>query len=368
MDTIVSDAVAFARTITALTEAAEAQVRDHLPQMLQSIADDLRVDQSQMASVAKSRGMAAAAELYSEADGHGLQRAQVGVSINQLVAEYRALRASVLRLWSEHSEPGKDTIRDIGRFNESIDQAIAESVRAFATETEMRRQFFLAALGHDLRGPLHAVVLSAQAVEIKAPPGLSAYTRVLSRSAARMSTLLESLLDFNIVGLGGRMTLKRSTVDLQSECEEEMEILQAALPKTTLQLRTSGDCWGEFDASRIREALSNLVTNAARHGVTSTPVVVKVHGSKDAVQVVVTNAIEDRIPSSELALLFEPTRRRAAQAKTGERSHLGLGLFITREIAKSHGGDATALCHDDKISFTILLPKGGQVALKETAQ
>lgn len=355
---ILGDAVVFARTLTVLTEADEGQIRDHIPEMLQNIVDDLRRSQSEIASIAKSQGRAAAADIRSQADTHGLQRARAGLSIDQLLAEYRALRSSVLRLWGEELIPDQDAFRDIGRFNEAIDQAIAESVRAFASETEFRRQLFLAGLGHDLRGPLQAIGLTASAIAYKGPPSIHAYTSVLTRSAERMSGLLDSLLDYNLVGLGGAMTVKRSKVDLKVECEEEVEILRAALPKANIELTVAGDCWGEFDSSRIREALGNLVSNAAKHGVDSQPVEIKVHGAQHAVVLTVSNAIEEPIPSAELALLFEPMRRRA-KAHSSDRKNLGLGLFITKEIAKAHGGEALALCNGDKISFTITIPSSG---------
>ncbi len=355
---IVAEAVAFARTLAVLSGTEESFIRNHLPEVLRAIAADLRTAQSEQASIEKSHGQSPTAAIYSEADGHGLQRARAGLSIEQVLAEYRALRASVLRLWGARSMAAKEDTADINRFNEAIDQAIAESVRTYAAETERRRQLFLAALGHDLRGPLNAVLLASEAIRHRGPPELGPFTDILARSVARTSRLLESLLEYNLVGLGIRMKLHRSSVDLGRECAEEVEILRAANPGVSIELDIVGDCRGGFDESRVREALSNLVTNAVRHGVRSRPIQVALRGSHDAVNLMVTNGIGARIPASELPLLFQPMRRRADTPTGGERTSLGLGLFIAKEITEAHAGSIDAICLDSAITFTMVLPKG----------
>ena len=358
---IVAEAVAFARTLSVLGQGDEALLRNHIPEMLHTISADLRTAQSAIASIAKSRGEAAAAHVVTEADGHGKQRALAGLSIDQLVAEYRAMRASILRLWAKSGPPGADAVADITRFNEAVDQAIAESIRAYVKETESRRQFFLAALGHDLRGPLNAIALTAAALNLDRandPPQMAVHTRTLTRSAARMKQLLESLLDYNLIGLGRAMVLDLAPADLFHECEEEMSILRAAFPNARIELAAAGDCRGMFDASRIREALGNLVSNAAHHGELTEPVRVSVAGdSPDTVEISVTNAIREPISAAELVQLFDPMRRSSAKPASGQRTNLGLGLFIAQEIAKALGGAVNAVCQAKVICFTVSLPK-----------
>ena len=354
---IIEEAVSFARTITPLTEATEKVLRNHFPELLRTISEDLATEQSKTASIAKSWGAAAAAHIRTQADEHGLQRAEAGLNIEQLLAEYRALRSSVLRLWAEHEVLGSDAILDIGRFNEAIDQAVAESVRTFSNEAETRRQIFLAALGHDLRGPLNAMNLTSTALHRRGLQQVERYTKVLTRSAERMTALLEVLLDYNVVSLGRKISTNRSETDLALECEEEVHILRAALPETRIDLTSTGDCKGNFDACRIREGLCNLIMNAAKHGVVNTPVQVRIQGADDAVNLAVTNTISETIPAAELALLFEPMRRRVDETRKPDRTSLGLGLFITREISRAHDGETMAKCEDDEITVTIVVPK-----------
>ena len=113
-------------------------LRDHAPEILHTIALDLRQPQTDRASLTKSHGLAPALSgaLETAAETHGKMRAQDGFSINQLVSEYRALRASVLRLWAnmDNSLTELTSADDVTRFNEALDQAIAESVDYFSQE------------------------------------------------------------------------------------------------------------------------------------------------------------------------------------------------------------------------------------------
>ncbi len=112
-------------------------LRDHAALMLDAIITDLDTEQSEEEQRKKSLGQATRAEAESYAELHAAGRMRAGYTMNQLVSEYRALRASVLRLWAEHSPADVVTqVRDVTRFNEAIDQALAESVARFASMTE----------------------------------------------------------------------------------------------------------------------------------------------------------------------------------------------------------------------------------------
>jgi signal transduction histidine kinase len=155
----------FAASQTPAADAMNAEaLRDHAAEILQAIALDLRTPQSPLEQDLKSKGQAPAPGTRTAAQAHAILRAKDGFGIRQLVAEYRALRASVLRLWGDEHFYGPDAINDIGRFNEAIDQAIAESVDFYSTEVDRHRALFLGILGHDLRGPLNAVLLTAHTI------------------------------------------------------------------------------------------------------------------------------------------------------------------------------------------------------------
>ena len=114
-------------------------LRDHAALMLSTIATDLQTSQTASEQVEKSHGHAPkeAGETYAET--HAAERLLAGFTIDQLVSEYRALRASVLNLWGEAYQNTLLTDpEDITRFNEAIDQALAESVSRFSELTTER--------------------------------------------------------------------------------------------------------------------------------------------------------------------------------------------------------------------------------------
>lgn len=365
-DEILGESIAYAKTILRLKDEDEATIRDHLPLVLEAISRDLRTTQTRTESIDKSHGLSGAnAGPATPAETHGVLRARSGLTIEQVFAEYRSLRSCVLRLWADNAHHGPDALRDVGRFNEAIDQALAESVSTYAGEVERWQQIFLGVLGHDLRGPLNAIALSAELIAAKAPAELGLPTATLSKSTRRMAALMDSLLQYNMAGLGGGMPVERVPIDLEVACNEELEMQRAALPGALIELVTQGNTRGEFDGSRVREALGNLVTNAVKHGVPREPVIVRIEGDDATAQLSVENATAQAISPNELEQLFEPLRRGAAKGPGSDRSNLGLGLFIVRQIAKVHGGDVHGVCFSNRVKFTITLPKVAPAAPRE---
>jgi signal transduction histidine kinase len=184
----------------------------------------------------------------------------------------------------------------------------------------------------------------------------SAQTNRLIRSGKRMNELLDSLLDYSRTSLGMGLRVVRKHCDLTPAIKEEIDILRAALPSVFIDLRASGSATGHFDLSRIREAVSNLVINAAKYGATGGVVRVALTELPDQLQFSVENEGQT-IEASALEAMFEPLRRGAAGRDTEDRTSLGLGLFIVREIAKAHGGEVFAKSTDGCTVFTLRLPR-----------
>lgn len=351
---ILDAAEAFANTIPALRQTDPLLLRDHLPHLLKAISADLRTSQSRAEAIDKSEGKAPGSSWQTSAQTHGLMRAQAGIDIEQLVAEFRALRSSVLRLWGELHAPEAGAIEDIARFNEAIDQAVAESVHFYAQERDRWRQISLSIVGHDLRGPLNAIGLTVELMRrgASAPPE---QTALLSRGVKRMTSLLDSLLEYSRASLGAGMVLRATQVDLARVCANEVELLRAAHPEARISYEAIGETCGAFDESRVGEALMNLVSNAIKHGDPTEASLVKVEGHEAFVRIMVENAGD--IAVHEFETLFEPLRQRDTPSASAERTHLGLGLFIARQIARAHGGEITGGCSAGRIRFTIDLPK-----------
>lgn len=356
-ETIIERAIEFAESVD-VGPSDHVTLRDHLPEIIQAVVVDLRTPQSRDEEIRKSEGHAPAkAGSPSAAATHAIHRAQSGYSISNLVSEYRALRASVLRLWRDAPEWDAASAPEITRFNEAIDQAIAESVGHYADEVDRWRNIFLGVLGHDLRSPLNAIVLTSQLIaQLTVEDQISTAAARLIRNGERMRELLDKLLVYNRVQLGMGFELEKKEVELAHACREEIELLQASLPATRIHFQSPVSLRGMFDAGRIREALANMVENAQKYGAAGEDISVELRTEGDGVELAVENT-GDAIPPEALDLLFQPLRRGGVAGDEAERTSLGLGLFIVDQIAKAHGGTVRAGSVEGKTTFKLHLPR-----------
>ena len=172
-EAIVVEWEAFARaTIAPAKTMSTLALRDHATQILMAIAKDMRSRQTEVERYVKSQGLAETTEDASETSAatHGVLRQLVGFDLVQLAAEYRAVRATVLRLWSKELVTADATaLEDVARFNEGVDQALAESIASYSDRVANSRDTFLAILGHDLRSPLSTIASSLYLLS-KGPP------------------------------------------------------------------------------------------------------------------------------------------------------------------------------------------------------
>jgi hypothetical protein len=122
---------AFARTLFSPDDRFSGLLlRDHAREMLVELIQDIRTAQSPQEQEDKSKGEVSPFHPDdSAANVHGVIRHDDGFSVSQVAAEFRALRATVLRLWLPRiSEMSKEVVTDIVRFNEAIDEALADSI------------------------------------------------------------------------------------------------------------------------------------------------------------------------------------------------------------------------------------------------
>src|SRR5579864_8460325 len=240
MEPILAQWETFAATLLPAAANMESlALRDHAQQILHAVAADLRTSQTREAQREKSMGRAPTLTDAKEtaAQTHALLRARAGFSINQLAAEYRALRASVLRLWMDECEPHAPELEDVIRFNEAIDQALAESVAFFSMQVEESRNLLLGMLGHDMRSPLQAIQMTASYLEaLNAGEQVSDAAGRLIRSGARMQALLDDLCDFNRTRLGLGINVIPKRVNLADVLAEELEELRAIHPDRQIEL------------------------------------------------------------------------------------------------------------------------------------
>lgn len=366
METILAEWDAFARTLgpvaTGMTDAA---LRDHAKQILQTAALDIESEQSSQQESEKSKGHAPD-ESGSAASEHGKLRQENGFTMIQMVAEYRALRATVLRLWlPQVKQVTEATTSEMLRFNEAIDQAVAESTARFTEQTARTRDTFLAILGHDLRTPLAAMAMAGDyltAENVGTPQTVEVGSRV-KRSAAAMSSMVNDLLEYARTQLGSGMPIARGQTDVQHICKAAIDEVSMAYPDCRFELNTSGDLAGSFDIGRLRQALINLLTNAVHYRAKEHPVMISAAGEQDAIIIRVQNR-GPVIPRDSLQAIFNPLVQLTGDGQQEGRptTSLGLGLFITREITEAHEGTIVAESSESSGTiFTIRLPKAPPV-------
>jgi signal transduction histidine kinase len=279
-----------------------------------------------------------------------------------MVAEYRALRATVVRLWNPSSAGvGAEDLEDVIRFNEAIDQAIAESLSVFLVEMDKTRDLFLGMLGHDLRGPL-STIASCAALDRKSRPNDSSTAAIVLRSVAQMKALLDDLVEYTRNRLGPGLTVDLAHLDLERCARDILSEIGAISTGRVLELTSQGDTKGEWDARRVHQAISNLVFNALKYGNPDSAIHVSVDGrSKKEVIIAVENAGKP-IPPALLTRIFDPLVR-AQDDEAGADAqmagaNLGLGLYVVREVAAAHGGGVDVSSNESMTRFELRLPRG----------
>jgi signal transduction histidine kinase len=338
-------------------------LRDHANQMLTVIAADLATRQSAREQAEKSKGQSDDSGSRTAAAEHGAGRARSGFTVEQMVAEYRALRASVIRLWmKDHAALDPRDIDDLTRFNEAIDQSLAESVHQFSSSVDHAKETFLAILGHDMRTPLGAI--SSSAMFMLQEGQLDDSQRTLASrivgSAKRTIGMVGDLLDFTRSRLGGGIPVARQQVELDKVVQDVVNELSAMHPDCPIIVRSAAPQAGRWDAARLSQALGNLIGNAVQHGESATPVTVDIGEDSEGALVRVHNA-GTAIPPEELDGIFNPMKPRATQrppSRSGPTGSLGLGLYIAEQIVSAHGGHISVTSSSAAgTTFTVHLPR-----------
>ncbi|MET1078555.1 MAG: HAMP domain-containing sensor histidine kinase [Pseudomonas sp.] len=356
----------FAKTLTPAAECLDrVELRDHAGAILLAAARNMQVPQTarEQAAKAKGEGPEKTPSLNDAAADHGELRHVVGFNLVQMTSEFRALRASVIRLWVEAlGTPERDHFDQMIRFNEAIDEALAESTAAYAEQVERSRDIFLAILGHDLRAPLQAILMSTELLARKADLDASTRTALgrIKQGTRQMGTMVKDLLEFVRSRLGAGLPIVRAPMDLADACRSAIDDAQLIHPNVDLRLEIKGDTRGEWDRARMDQVLTNLIGNAVQHGAQNHPVSLRVEGDARHVTLEMHNQGEP-IGADILPSLFDPLVRGPSEDLHVNRStSLGLGLFIVKEVVGTHQGKIEVKSSEALgTTFTVCLPKHG---------
>ncbi len=337
---------AFARTLLPGTKMDSLALRDHAADILLATVRDMESVQTAAMSLEKSNGYSDGSAFSIRLNGasgeHAIGRLSSGFNLLQLVAEYRALRASVLSLWRT-SLPTADhhDLDDLSLFHESIDQSLATAVNTYTKRIDESRDIFLSILGHDLRNPLSAIAMSAHMLPRanKLDPESTKFASNIAGSVKVMNRMISDLLDYTRTRLGAGMPVVRAPMDIGIVCREVAAEFQSSHPAMKLQIESAGDLTGEWDSQRLRQVVSNLLGNAIQHGDRTQLIEMSLNGNHAGVDVAIRSQ-GTPIPPGEMVKIFDPLVRGASAetVKHNRPGSIGLGLYIARELVIAHGG------------------------------
>jgi PAS domain S-box-containing protein len=244
-----------------------------------------------------------------------------------------------------------------------------EIVRWFGMNTDihelrMQREFqerFLAILGHDLRNPIGAIEMAAGLLQQRgsSDPVMVRVVARIASSTRRMTRMVEQILDLTRTRTGG-LPIQPAPMDLALALHGIVDELRTLHPAARIELRCA-PLAGIWDRDRLEQVFSNLIGNAVLHGAPQTAVEVDARASDGWVDLEVRNQGAP-IPAGLLAKLFNPFRRGAKDSRMPGTSGLGLGLFISREIVRAHGGEINVRSDEDGTVFHVRLPLGAASA------
>jgi signal transduction histidine kinase len=264
-------------------------------------------------------------------------------------------------------------LRDVTGFREPLHRADEERVRLRAErevarrasdEANALRERLLGIVSHDLRNPVAAVIMATNGL-LRRDSLVERDRRLVAGIAAsgeRMNRMIGQLLDFVRIRQGGGLGIVPRAGDLGSICRQVIDEIALAQPECEIALEAAGDTRGTWDDDRLAQALSNLVGNAVQHGA-GERVTVQLAIAVEHLSVAVHNRGEP-IPGDLLPYIFDPFRRARVLVERARSHSIGLGLFISREIAQAHGGTLEVRSPDrDGTTFTLRVPRHAHPAL-----
>jgi phosphoserine phosphatase RsbU/P len=229
----------------------------------------------------------------------------------------------------------------------------AQSTLNEERELAQIREQFIAVLGHDLRNPLASILgVVEMLLRRPQPEQTRTYLELLVGSAHRMSSLIDNVLDFARGRLGAGIGLNvESDVKLAEillQVVEELRVGTDQVIDVEISIVDAVQC----DPVRLGQLASNLLGNALTHGAADQPVRLGARTQDGVLEISVTNSGKP-IPAAALERLFQPFFRGDVRRS---QQGLGLGLYISSEIAKAHAGVIEVKSTELETKFTFRMP------------
>jgi signal transduction histidine kinase len=267
----------------------------------------------------------------------------------------------VVKQWIAHNRVLAETdLEDLTRFNETIDQAVAESVAHYTDSVNRSRNLFLGVLGHDLRNPIGAATMAAQLMIKRggADPNQTLLASQIVSTTERATQILDDLLDITRSAFGTDIPIVKAPMDMGQLGLQLAEEMRTVSNGRVIEINIVGETLGEWDKTRIGQMLSNLIGNALQYSPENSPILVTIAGQGDDLLISVHNH-GDPIPSSKINVIFDSfTRAQNGEIEREGAMNLGLGLYIAKRIILAHQGHiGVASTAKAGTTFTVCLPR-----------
>jgi two-component system CheB/CheR fusion protein len=242
-------------------------------------------------------------------------------------------------------------VHDRRRSQEARERRAQERL-ALSRDFEKR---ILAIVSHDIRNPLSTIQLTAAQLKLVADSAglVDPRAETILRAVGHVEHIVGDLLYVAQEREGAGIPIMPKPTDLRNMCRQVVDDLGAMTRGREITFDCNIDGAGAWDEHRIRQAISNLASNAVQHGTPGSPVRMSLTGDEQKVTVEVRN--QGTIPNEIVPRLFEPFHSGREYTKRGDG--LGLGLFIAKTIARAHGGGIEFDSSDDATTFRLVLPR-----------
>ena len=341
----------------------ERQKADHALEEQLSAIDETA---DAVVSLARERADEVVAAARAKSDGQSATLGPAARVSRNAIEKERTLEDHVLK---EERADADDTLREeraekVGLLvteRQETDEDLS-SERAGADDALATRDEFLGLVSHDLRTMLNAIVGFAALIEAGVAKenhadAVAGHARRIQRSGARMNRLIGDLVDVASIE-AGKLTVTRDVADPVQVVTEATDTFHAQAVKAGISLVTDivpPLPSASFDAARILQVLSNLLSNALKFTRADGKVVVRLEQKSDSLQFAVTDTGAG-IPADLLEAVFT----RFHQVTPNDRRGLGLGLYISKCIIQGHGGQIWAESRvGEGSTFVFTLPASG---------
>ncbi|MEO8433855.1 MAG: sensor histidine kinase [Pyrinomonadaceae bacterium] len=311
-------------------------LNDHIPDLLEELACELEAcsDETMIEG------------LKENPITHGLDRLQLGFDVEEVVAEYNALRGVILRLIESHDLQLRGMMNHT--INRVIDKSIGLAVKTYAAqkalEVQQRREEHLTFVAHDLRSPLSAIAMAARLLQRGLPQGekderAAALLATMHRNVERLNALVVKVVQEEAnLNTDPNEKADRREVELRVLVEGLVRDLQplAEASNTSLINRVPEQLTAFADANLLTLIFQNLISNAINYTANGSVTI----GARELPGAGCIECwVNDNgagIPEERLEKVFEKL-----EGDPDKKSGMGLGLAIVKQFVEAHGGQVT---------------------------